>query len=556
MPALGELYDTADARLSQVPGALRAGLDTSQRAALAADLDRFLTRLQASFGGTEPTRAIVASDLTAHLAMAQTEVRTALRLLPEPSPTDAGRARMLFTEATHAVSAVRDVIESHRSVDRMPLTPYAYHFSSQPALDYLTRRTADLAWQAGQISHELTQGMMHPGVADALTNARRYLDQAAVFGRAGTRNTDPAAAAFPLALPVEPVQVGADPTHRLPAGLEDDCERLSRASFEVLHDRTDHRLSGSDVQHLSRWAAMGRLLSGRLLLRVADQHPDAPTAEALRSAAGHLRDAAQAWQGAAAKWRRIVDVADPRAHPKLPPPSYEIVRRGQVVQLPQVVPHPAAVIMHTSVTRLGKLLYGPQWSPDGVARGPGQPRPAGEILTDTRGEGRLAATLYRLPATGRQLALAAPAAIQRAKSGLVTDSPEHRPPGLDRGIHWYPIHEHQAEPLCVAYEAVGRAEEAAAASLLRVAENAGTAVPRALLDIAAYRQLAAGPGEQGTPDRARVRQQERAAAAKSRSTGYHVLPAAVSLGPKTDDSAAVGPRKELPEHRRGTHTSR
>lgn len=74
---------------------------------------------------------------------------------------------------------------------------------------------------------------------------------------------------------------------------------------------------------------MGRLLSGRLLLRVAEQLPEPAIAAVQREAAGALRSSAQAWQQSAAAWHRIVDLADPRAHPKLPPPSYDIVRRAR-----------------------------------------------------------------------------------------------------------------------------------------------------------------------------------------------------------------------------------
>lgn len=49
------------------------------------------------------------------------------------------------------------------------------------------------------------------------------------------------------------------------------------------------------------------------------------------------------------------------------------------------------------------------------------PRTGAEILADTRGPGALAAALYRLPATGWQLALAAPQAVILARGGLVTD---------------------------------------------------------------------------------------------------------------------------------------
>ncbi|WP_329151198.1 hypothetical protein OG275_38220 (plasmid) [Streptomyces niveus] len=541
MPVLGELFDTATGRLHDT-AARCEGLTVSHRAVLTRGLDRLLSELRSGYGLSVEMDGTAHGDLMFHLDRARDCVRVAWRLLPDPEAMTAGPAHAGLTEAIQAVAAVRDTIESHRSIDRTPLTPYAYVFSDQPAIDYLMRRTADLAWQTGRVSYALGQGATHPGVVAALDDARSYLDQASVFGRARTPAAAPVTAAFPLALPVEPVQ--ATTTAQV-AGLADDCERLSRAAFEAMHDRVDHRLSGSDLQQLSHWTAMSRLLSGRVLLRIAEQHPDADTAVGIRDAAGHLRAAAQEWQKAAAGWRRIIDVADPRAHPTLPPPSYAIVRRGQVVQLPQVVPHPATVITHTSAVRVGRLLYGPDWQPERGGRQ--SPRSAGEILADTRGEGPMAAALYRLPATGRQLALAVPVSIQRATPGLVTDSAEHRPAGLDSQIRWYPIHEHQAAKVTAGYGAVQRAEETAAAALLSVAERAGTAVPRAALDAVAYRQLV---GEPGTPDRARVRQHERAAAAAARSTGDYMVPA----GPGADVSrhtAAVTPQGRSSHRRSG-----
>lgn len=390
------------------------------------------------------------------------------------------------------MTAVRDVIESHRGPNREPVTAYAYTFSARPAHDYLTQRSAELAWEAGRIAHALTQGAEDPGVAAALADARAYLDQASVFGRAGTRYADPGVAAFPLALPIEPVQAStSDATADITGRLAEDCERLSRVAFETLHDRTAHRLSGSDLQQLSRWTAMGRLLSGRVLLRVAEQTSDRAVAGALREAADGLRGSARAWQEAAAAWQRIVDVADPRAHPKLPPPSYEIVRQGKVVQLPQVVPHPGTVIAHTSVVRVGQMLFGAPWRPE---QRPGEPRTADAILADTRGEGPLTASLYRLPAAAgswprpRRSRCAVPKAVWSPTPSSTG------PPGSIPRCASIPAHPRQIDTLTNVYGTVMKAEQTAAAALLTVAKQTGTAVPRALLDAAAHRLIAEQQG--------------------------------------------------------------
>lgn len=487
MTTLGDLFDTAGRHLRVAAETTLAATDPVYGAAQTKHLDRFLSHLQDSLGtnGDGPALSPTAEDLTFHLGKARAALQTAQRLLPAPG---LGADGYELADATLAVTAVRDMIESHRGPDRAPVTAYAYVFSARPAHDYLTQRCAELAWEAGRIAHALSQGAEDPGVAAALASARAYLDQASVFGRAGTRQADPGVAAFPLALPVQPVQAStSDATANIRDRLGEDCERLSRVAFETLHDRTAHRLSGSDLQELSRWTAMTRLLSGRVLRRVAEQTPDAAVADALREAADSLRGSARAWQEAAAAWRRIVDVADPRAHPELPLPSYEIVRQGKVVQLPQVVPHPATVIAHTSAIRVGQLLFGAQWRPE---QRPGEARAADAILADTRGEGALAASLYRLPAAGWQLAAAAAVSIRRTQGTLVTDSIEHRPSGLDARMRFYPAHPRQIEMLTNKYGAVMKAEQTAAAALLSVAKATGTAVPRALLDSAAHRVIA------------------------------------------------------------------
>ncbi|MGW0786545.1 hypothetical protein [Streptomyces sp. NPDC002913] len=57
-------------------------------------------------------------------------------------------------------------------------------------------------------------------------------------------------------------------------------------------------MSGSDLQQLARWTAMQRLLTGRVLLRAAEELPD-HAAACLRQSAVALRESAQAWQKSA-----------------------------------------------------------------------------------------------------------------------------------------------------------------------------------------------------------------------------------------------------------------
>ncbi|MEU1895670.1 hypothetical protein [Streptomyces pristinaespiralis] len=493
MTTLGELFDAAGARLRAAGGSISsAGPERRDRRGIAQEIDRFLAELQGTLAGRAGTAMSPASsELTRQLDLAREALRAAGRFLSGGSEADAAVGPQL-TGASRAVAAVRDLIASHRGADQAPVTAYAYTLSSRSAHDYLTRRSAEVAWEAGQVVHALHEGVVDPGAAAALEGARGFLNEASVFGRTLTRNADLGVGALPLALPVQAVHAGpSDPTSSVTDRLGDDCERLSRVAFETLHDVSAQHMSGSDLHQLSRWTAMARLLAGRVLLRIAEESHDAPTREALNRAAQELRGSAKAWQEAAASWHRVVDVADPRAHPKLPPPSYEIVRQGRVVQLPRVVPHPAAIIGHASAVRVGQLLYGPQWRPE---QKPGEVRPPQAILDDARGTGGIAAALYRMPATGWQMATAAPVMVRRTQRSLVTDSIEHRPPSLDPQMRFYPVHPRQVEELTSAYGKIRQGEQAAAGALLDVAKCAGTPVPRALLDVSAHRLLSERQG--------------------------------------------------------------
>lgn len=228
--------------------------------------------------------------------------------------------------------------------------------------------TADLAWGAARVAQALSEVIGNEGTAVRLYVARGSLGQASVFGRDAGRHKNSALAAFPLALPLDPrPALPTDATGTIPPHLADDCERLSRAAFESLHGRGQPSLSGSDLKQLARWRAMSNLLCGRALLQAA-AHADSETAEGLRQAADRLRTAAQAWERSAARWGRIVDLADPRAHPKLPLPSYDVARGGQLAPMPKTSPHPALPTAHASTTRLGQLLYGAAWNPETPGR--------------------------------------------------------------------------------------------------------------------------------------------------------------------------------------------
>lgn len=520
MATLGELFDEAFVHLRQAAWTPLEDPSEAGTALAVGDMRLLLVRLRD--GSAEAVRGrgrqgeVSEAErlLTENVDAALERIDTAMRLLPEP---DHGMEipvslRSHLAHAQRLVNAAQDVVTSHRGPDSAPLTPYAHLLTTVPARDYVIQRTADLVRQAARVTGMLATPW-DPLVNDALLDARSFLDRAAVLGGAAGRTADGAIAAFPLALPVEPV-VGVS-TRSMAVLLGEDCERLSRAAFETLHGRTDRPMSGSDLHQSARWTAMGRLLAGRALLAVAENHLAPGVGALARSAADALRESSRAWHEVAQGWRRLVDTADPSAHPALPLPSYELVRRGQVVRLPQVVPHPATVITQGSVVRLGRLLYGEEWLPTGAT--PAAERPATEILTDSRGEGPLLTALYRLSATGWQLAVASPAAVTRTRAGLVTDEIELRPPRLDPAQRFYPAHPRQIELLVRSYSAAGGAEEAAAAGLLRVADAAGVAVPRALLDARAHHHITTAVVEWGSTSEGLPPPKVSANAARARS---------------------------------------
>ncbi|MGW7140251.1 hypothetical protein [Streptomyces xanthophaeus] len=497
MTTLGELFDVAVAHLVGAAETPLASVGPEERVALIGRVEDVLAQVKSGLGPraytpvlTTEERELTVSErnLEGCLDQASSWLGTARSYLPATASEVIGPAGDRIFAAAQAVGAVRDTITSHLGPDRAPLTPYAYLLRHQAAFDYLSRRYSEVAWTAGEVVHRLSQGVEHPGAGEAFEAARTSLVQASVYARAGSREADMHLEAFPLALPVAPVQATpADATSAVTVRLGEDSERLSRAAYGALHDRDEQRMSGSDFRQLSSWTATTRILTGRLLLHVAASMPEGPVQTGLRDAAVALRKSSQAWAAAAAGWMDIVDLADPRERPALPLPGLGLVRRGEFVQMPATDPHPAVVISRTAATRVGQLLFGPHWEPE---QGPGTARPAADVLADAGGPGALAAALYRLPSAGWQMAAAAPWAVKRAGAGLVADVAEHRPPGWNENWRFYSVHPREVERLAGAYAAVMTAEQATAGALLDTARRAGVAVPRAVLDSSAHRAIA------------------------------------------------------------------
>ncbi|MFE1028299.1 hypothetical protein ACFW5I_27655 [Streptomyces sp. NPDC058818] len=486
---LGELSEAANRNLREVVSSTFMPDDAREQSVVVRLLAELVRHLQTTLDGAGERPRRANPGPATHLATAQSALRRAAGRLPALDDEIAAlHHHTPLARAVQAAAAVQDLIASHRGRDGVPVTPYALAFTERPARAYLVHCSADLAWGAARVAQALGEAVTSEAVAVQLYVARGSLDHASVFGRAADGQKNRAIEAFPLVPPLDPrPALPTDAAGSISAHLADDCERLSRVAFEALHSRGEPGLSGSDVQQLARWRAMSDLLSGRLLLHAAayaDQH----TAEALRESAGRLRTAAQAWQQTAARWHRVVDLSDPRVHPKLPLPSYDLARSGRFTRMPKTPPHPALLTAHAHSTRIGQLLYGMAWNPET----PGRPvqRDAREVLADAGGMAGLTQTLYRVAATGWQLAAAMPATIRHVESTLVTDGIDHRP---SEAVHrFYPLPSHQAGRLTERYEHVMEAEQAAAVSILRTAPDTGMDTARARLDATAHRQIRSG----------------------------------------------------------------
>ena len=387
--------------------------------------------------------------------------------------------------ADEQVAASRDLLGSHRLPDGRPATPYLRLLAQAAVQRHVTARLGGLMWETSRVLAGLADRHDEPAVRAALLTAREEAVRASASGRVSA--ADGAAVeieALPAAPLLLPDRLDAPDLRGAVRRVEDACDRIGRAVHEASLGGGERPLSGSDLRQMARSLALGHLLAGRVLLHLADdQYPE--LGGTLRQTAGQLRGAAMAWQENAAAWEHLVDMRDPREHPRLPRFSYEVVRNGGAVPLPRTTPHPATLDAHAIAVRWGQLLYGPRWSPTaGVGA---EPRPARQVLADAGGLGPLLAGVYRLPATGEQLAHAGPHILHAARPALVTVRIEGRPLGLARQLRWYPVPARRLDALTDAYPPVADAEHQAVTATLATAEIAGTTVPRARLDAALHR---------------------------------------------------------------------
>lgn len=515
---LGYLYSAATDRLRlALHGAPHVTVGHRQDVALAAR--GLLFQVRDNVAGPEPAlpRRGIVPPAQRHflegLGHAVTELETAGRLFAPAASDSAGHPYAdALLDARRLVTAAGDVMASHRGEALVPLTPYAQLLGTRGAQNHLVRQGADVVWQVSRLMHALAEGVDQSDLLDALVLARSSLERATILSRRALPAADPDLSVLPVALPAHQPDIALGPVSDL---LQADADRLARAAFTALHGQDhEHRLSGTDLASIARWASMSRMLAGRLLLHLAEDAP-AQVRDACLEAAGAHREAAMAWHATSGAWRQLVDTGAPQDQPRR-----RIVYMGQAVELPSTAPHPAQVTAHATVLRIGDLLYGPQWTPE---RSDLPPRPAGEILSSAA-PGDLLPALYQLPASGWLMATAAPAAVSRARAHVVSDSADHRPEGLPEHTRYYPIPRRQEEELAALYTTVASAEQDGAAAVLALAEAAGTAVPRAGLDRLAQRQVVRqvqewGPGVYPSPPPTLALSAISARAARARSTG-------------------------------------
>ncbi|MFD4347411.1 hypothetical protein ACFWQ6_21565 [Streptomyces coelicoflavus] len=486
---LGELYDVVHDRLERAASVTPPGDDPFAHALALAQVGTLVGHVHFLLGRPGDPVDSSANDTLRHLQHARRALYGAARWLPSVDPDSAANGGTLGS-AVEASGAVLDLIRGHRDDTGAPITPYALAFSTRSARAYHLRHASSTLHSVSRIVHTVSAKLGHRNASLRLRTAHASLQYASVQARYTGAGADPALAAFPQALSLTPVPaLPTDPLAQDADRIRDDCERLSRAAYETLHGRSAQPLSGSDLQMITRWRSLGTMLAGRLLVQAAGEAPNEEAGTLLRNCADLFRNSARAWRDVQERWHRVVDVDDPQIRPRLPKPSYEMVRRGQIARMPRGTdPHPAVEIARTSTLRAGRLLFGGDWDPDSGSRPPGT-RPASDIVADAGGVAALVQTAYRLTVADWRIAVAAPQAVTAIEHRLLTDAPEHCP--ADHPYRFYKLHGHQAERLRNSFQQVRAAQQAAAQSLLASAPAIGMDTSRAVLDAAVHRNITA-----------------------------------------------------------------
>ncbi|MEU9522808.1 hypothetical protein [Streptomyces sp. NPDC048224] len=486
---LGELYDVVHRRLERAASASPPGDDPLAHALALAQVSTLVGHVRLLLGQPGERDDSAENDTFRHLDHARRALDGAARWLPAVDP-DSAADREGLGPAVEASGAVIDLIRGHRDDTGAPVTPYALAFTTRSARAYHLGHASSTLHSMSRIVHTVSRTLGNANASIRLQTAHASLQYASVQARHTGVGADQALASFPQALSLTPVPaLPTDPLTQDAGRIRDDCERLSRAAYETLHGRCAQTLSGSDLQMITRWRSLGTMLAGQLLMQAAGEAPNEHAGTLLRNCAALFRNSARTWREVQERWDRVVDVADPQIRPRLPKPSYDMVRRGQVSRMPQkAAPHPAVEIARASTLRAGRLLFGGDWNPASPIRPPGT-RLAPDIVADAGGVAELAQTAYRLTVADWRIAVAAPQAVTAIEHRLLTDVPEHCPAG--HPYRFYQLHGHQLERLRSSFQQVCAAQQAAAQSLLAAAPAIGMDTSRAVLDAAAHRHITA-----------------------------------------------------------------
>lgn len=485
---LGELYDIAHQRLGQSAATLELPRDDPFAHTVAlGQVDALVQHARLLLHGSASHADPTALNTSRLLDQAQRSLLAAARRLPHVDPDLAQASGGPLDTSLQATGAVIDLIRGHRDSTGAPVTPYALAFTTRPARAYHLRHVARIAEAAGAIVHRVSETVSDRKTRGRLRTVRDFLDHGSLQARADSADADLTLAAFPQAPSLTPVaSLPSDTLTQAAAQIRTDCEQLSRAAYETLHGKGDQSPSGSDLQELAQWRSLGTMLAGRLLVQAATDAPD-HVAAVLRNCADQLRSVAHTWRTVQEQWLRVVDIEDPRVHPRLPRPSYEMIRRGEIPRMPRgTAGHPVAEIARASTLRTGRLLFGNDWYPNASDR-PATPRAGSAIVADAGGIAELTQTVYRITATDWRLAVAAPHALTSIEHRLVTDIPEHCPPG--HPYRYYQVPGHRLDRTISTYRQLRTAQQAAANSLISVAPHTGMDTVRPRLDAAAHRHI-------------------------------------------------------------------
>ncbi|KJS61956.1 hypothetical protein [Streptomyces rubellomurinus] len=421
---------------------------------------------------------------------------------PEPDPV----ARHL-ADATRMLALGSDLLNSHHGPDGQHRSPYAAYLDSPTVARHVIAEVSELASTAGRVAARLgllcppdpreTRG--HP-LERRLAEPATLIEQAAIGIHRQLRSPRPVTPApglpnLPTAVisPPSPVRPG-EPQYEALAAVTAGTEWLGAHTVRQATLRVPD-VTFTELSLTANHTALAHLFAARLVEHTHRQlTADSAGQDALMSAAGSLRAAAQAWQRVAVGWGSYFRSAS----------TSRDSRPAQEAEF--------------AVVRLGRTLFSAGWTHRDSGRRP--TRAPQDIIAAPADVPPILAAVHAVPAAGQVLAEHTPWLAQTmiGRGVLLSSDPEHNPHGstpadqFKKGwTRWYPASPDQIVPVTVAYDEARKASAAAQSATASAAAAAGHPLARALLDADRRRTL----GFTGSPDR--DRQRVNAAAARARS---------------------------------------